>query len=1205
MYKKRIIPKVLFASLVATSFTLTAYSDWYLSLKVETDYPQDVSNEESTCFVIDSSDSFNKKYFRFLESAFGYAESGDVVITIPPTQDNYFPKDEFETSDSQQTTIKWEGNNYKEGTVNGESIARDKVEYHISKDCEIKDGVTFILGTDAQSTQNIESKTNLSDLNSSITDYINTLKKGTQSTEGPSIFYYRNSDGTYALSSAGAKRQLYNFHNNLADSNEEIFLRQTLYIDENTTLINNGQIIVSGILSGGGDGSRYVGQTSHSYSQIILDKNAKIIQGNETSSTSNQNLYIFGYIKEDEIDNSSTISIYKGNVWFPFIIRDYRGLYSMIAFNENGFDRESSPFNEIEFRNIEPRIYIFYNASAYGMANIYLKYQETFNQDISQDVKLLGNDSTSFIQFYDKNYSYFEGKYNIEKNSLLTSDKVSKFDFYGGFIANTLSIKMSINVGINVPIDVSTDELFFPLSYRFLINLHKNTEQESNAIYNIERQKLKIMPGSQLIIHENCNVSTNDITVYSAYFDKASDNAEGSLISNRNYPTNKEGGLLEILDNSTLTSKGSLGGAIYTNDETKIRYQNYNYTVNYEGYKYGRTTTLYEFKNFQIIKEQLNIYPISYIDKKKLYVFNNIMSNYETFNPKYNYSLSDDLTNINTQLSNNYNLVLFPEDYINVSFEPLKNIYLIQYYNNTTLTTYNLDSEVNLNNVKNFCVTNSTLEILANENKEQNEFYPSSISLSTNVDQIEYEGEMIYPLLIDGSIQVSANVPNIDKVYDKKVQWTLKQNGTLTSISSYTGTHNENVNLSGLNEGEVEITASLGDKTASIKIYVLKDIPGVVELNDFYIQDSEGNTSNDELQSDDWGSFQALYKITSTDRQKDITFTVSLDPLDASINNIKWTNSSIGADLRLFIDPDTNTTLSGQSTIEGKELTSITIRFKYDLSTQEPIFGNTPTPDYGTITCTITPARGESLTKQLKYEQNGSGCFEKGTLILTKFGYKKVEDLNKEDFILSYNHFTNSFEYQPINIVINHGLRVYEVMNLYFDDGTSISFIQQHGLYNITKQCYSDFRCDNYFEFIGDKFIKYENGKIKQVVLIKATTETKITESFTCLSRYNLNCITNGLLTTASDLYGLYDIFKYKKNSLQYDEKDVEESIHKYGLYEFKDFEGIVTEDIFENYGMKYFKISIGKGLMTYKDLIRYIEEELYGLIEKGEAPIH
>ena len=38
---------------------------------------------------------------------------------------------------------------------------------------------------------------------------------------------------------------------------------------------------------------------------------------------------------------------------------------------------------------------------------------------------------------------------------------------------------------------------------------------------------------------------------------------------------------------------------------------------------------------------------------------------------------------------------------------------------------------------------------------------------------------------------------------------------------------------------------------------------------------------------------------------------------------------------------------------------------------------------------------------------------------------------------------------------------------------------------------------------------------------------------------------------------------------------------------------------------MKYFKISIGKGLMTYKDLIRYIEEELYGLIEKGEAPIH
>ena len=243
-------------------------------------------------------------------------------------------------------------------------------------------------------------------------------------------------------------------------------------------------------------------------------------------------------------------------------------------------------------------------------------------------------------------------------------------------------------------------------------------------------------------------------------------------------------------------------------------------------------------------------------------------------------------------------------------------------------------------------------------------------------------------------------------------------------------------------------------------------------------------------------------------------------------------------------------------------------------------------------------------TGNYSFEFGWNFCFEKGTLITTNRGLIKVEDLQKDDLILSYNHFVGRFEYQPINIVINHGLSVCQVMNLYFDDGSKITFIGEHGLFNLSRNQYSSFTIDNYEQFIGEKFVKVEDGVIKPITLTYVTVDRKITESYTCLSRYNLNCITNDLLSISSDLHGLYNIFKYNDN-LMYDPLDVKESIEKYGLFEASEFKDVLEEKYFDYYNVKYLKISIGKGLMTYQDIMRYIEEELYGLINSGEAPIH
>ena len=61
----------------------------------------------------------------------------------------------------------------------------------------------------------------------------------------------------------------------------------------------------------------------------------------------------------------------------------------------------------------------------------------------------------------------------------------------------------------------------------------------------------------------------------------------------------------------------------------------------------------------------------------------------------------------------------------------------------------------------------------------------------------------------------------------------------------------------------------------------------------------------------------------------------------------------------------------------------------------------------------------------------------------------------------------------------------------------------------------------------------------------------------------------------------------------------------KHGLFEASEFKDVLEEKYFDYYNVKYLKISIGKGIMPYQDIMRYIEEELYGLIHSGEAPIH
>lgn len=105
------------------------------------------------------------------------------------------------------------------------------------------------------------------------------------------------------------------------------------------------------------------------------------------------------------------------------------------------------------------------------------------------------------------------------------------------------------------------------------------------------------------------------------------------------------------------------------------------------------------------------------------------------------------------------------------------------------------------------------------------------------------------------------------------------------------------------------------------------------------------------------------------------------------------------------------------------------------------------------------------------------------------------------------------------------------------------------------------------------------------------------------VANQNINCVANGMLNITSVLYGIYNIFEYGEG-LRFDLDLAKEDIDRFGLFAISDFKGIIDSSLFEAYNFKYFKVSIGKGLMSYEQLLFYIKW-LKFCMDSGEAIIY
>lgn len=234
-----------------------------------------------------------------------------------------------------------------------------------------------------------------------------------------------------------------------------------------------------------------------------------------------------------------------------------------------------------------------------------------------------------------------------------------------------------------------------------------------------------------------------------------------------------------------------------------------------------------------------------------------------------------------------------------------------------------------------------------------------------------------------------------------------------------------------------------------------------------------------------------------------------------------------------------------------------------------------------------------TLTKLESGSSGGGGsCVTPDTLITLADGRQvRVDSLTGDEELLVWNLQTGSFDSAPILFIDTDPASEYEIVHLYFSDGTDVKVIYEHGFwdYDLNKYVYLDRNADKY---IGHTFAKQNGDKLEKVQLTDVVLETEITTAWSPVTAEHLCYFVNGMLSMPGGVGGLFNIFEVNPDTMAYNSLAMLLDIHKYGLFTYEELAQLapgLSREMFEAAGGAFLKVSIGKGNLTEEELLYMI----------------
>jgi uncharacterized repeat protein (TIGR02543 family) len=235
----------------------------------------------------------------------------------------------------------------------------------------------------------------------------------------------------------------------------------------------------------------------------------------------------------------------------------------------------------------------------------------------------------------------------------------------------------------------------------------------------------------------------------------------------------------------------------------------------------------------------------------------------------------------------------------------------------------------------------------------------------------------------------------------------------------------------------------------------------------------------------------------------------------------------------------------------------------------------------------LTTTNGASIKIVAIFTQ--PSCVASGTMITLADGTQKaVENLDGTEMLLVWNLYTGQFDAAPILFIDSHGEKIYNIIHLYFSDGTDVKVIDEHGFWDYDLNKYIYLTKGNASEFIGHWFNKIDD----KVQLIDVVFKQEFTIAWSPITYGHFNYYVNGMLSVPAKTDKLLNIFNVDTETMQYNQEQFNADIEQYGLFDYEsDFAGIIPSEIFDAFNAQYLKIAMAKGYLTEEELLTLIEE--------------
>lgn len=894
------------------------------------------------------------------------------------------------------------------------------------------------------------------------------------------------------------------------------FFTNGITVAANKTFTNNGIIHILGIVDGGGGGKSNACMTSGAHGRIVL--------GGSSHIKNKGNIHCYGYITESSYNNKSSILHNGGTITVLFTIVEHRGgtAFSRLT------SLKSSPFNQFFVQSITTELIATEGASVIAMADFYVRGHQTAN------IEFFGSSSKSFLQYStsstDPEPTVFHLKYDTQKaqNTLKT---------YGSCSINPISMKIYITV--------QTAGIYLPLSHHWSADFYPYSNSNAPAEVNSTAQKIKILPGASVTVHQNVTLTAGALAVYHSssqiptgggfvYPDKGEGKLmiDGAMIVDTFGGKVQTGNPLALVSITSSTSAPCTEVAAYTGSSASFNEDLPPVTANGK-YKNNLTTELddtHEFSTGNYYSDDT----LYWCDAKQgtLYLYSNNTGNLANETP----------VTVNAYFSTDEQTLVTPlSSLAKPTYEHHKLLGWYKNLNDENPSGQNLSNGSTLYAKWHYApqvnITFTWVDKAAN-NKEN--------TLSTH--KIFFEDEFTLPEIANNYCDNSSY-----KYY--LTGWTLTVDG-----NTYSFVPGDGVNLAQLLG--IEITSALEDQTYKI-------VSTSEQKHELEIIVSKSADAGDGLTNDT----PALGYIASDGE-----------------GTLSYNDDGSTKTTTLWLRPDGYIAITVGTNIQAWTVDDIS----YDAT--EGIFN-------------LTELIGSKTTIRVGIQPTGSSggggggdCLAEGTLITMAGGSKKpVENIRKGDLVMAFDHLTGQITYKEVIIVIK--IECNYIRNTFvFDDGTELATINEHGIFDLDLNKYVNIDHLNYEQYLGHRFVSIDsNGNIGVKTLIDVTTVYESGYKYDIVTDGTLNYVAEDTLSVTHVLVDIINTFDFGDN-LMYDHDKMMADIAEHGLYTFDDWDEYLTLTVFEQYNVAIMHVGVSKGLYTrdylFHLLYRYVNDDSLQLVE-------